>query len=110
MTAVISSSLRRLIATQKRDFEMAQVELAKANIVDPEHRGIRKSLGYAYVWGGELDKPKYLLWDIREAENEMGVYSWWWGEQDRGDLAQQAKAMEGILNALNQNDPERGGD
>ena len=99
-----------LIAMQKRDFETAQVELVQANIIDPEHRGIRKSLGYAYVWGGELDEPKYLLRDIREAENEMGVYSWWWGEQDRGDLAQRAMNMEGILHELNQNGPEMGVD
>jgi hypothetical protein len=95
---------------QIRDFETAQVELAKANIIDPEHRGIQKSLGYAYVWGGELDKPKYLLRDIREAEDEMGVYSWWWGEQDRGDLARQAKDMEQILHELIQNDPDLGVD
>jgi tetratricopeptide (TPR) repeat protein len=101
---------RGLIAMQKRDFETAQAELAKAHTIDPEHRGIRKSLGYAYVWGGELSRSETLLSEIREAENEMGVYSWWWGVQDRGDLARQAKDMEGILHELNQNDPEMGVD
>lgn len=101
---------RGLIAMQKRDFETAQAELAKAHTIDPEHRGIRKSLGYAYVWGGKLDMSKNLLREISEAENEMGVYSWWWGEQDRGDLAQRAKDMEGILHEYFQNNPELGVD
>ena len=57
-----------------------------------------------------MDKSKYRLRDIREAENEMGVYSWWWGEQDRGDLARHAKDMEGILHELMKNDPEMGVD
>ena len=101
---------RGLIAMQKRDFETAQVELAKAHAIDPQHRGIRKSLGYAYVWEGKLDKSKNLLIEIQEAEYEMGVYSWWWGQQNRGDLAQRAGDMEGILHELIQNDPHLGVD
>ncbi len=99
---------RGLIAMQKRDFETAQAELARAHTIDPEHRGIRKSLGYAYVWGGKLDKSKNLLREIQEAEYEMEAYSWWWGQQDRGDLARQAGDMEGILHELIQNDPDLG--
>lgn len=99
---------RGLIAMQNRDFETAQTELEKAHRIDPEHRGIRKSLGYAYAWGGKLDKSRNLLSEIQEAEYEMGVYSWWWGQQDRGDLARQAGDMEGILHELIQNDPDLG--
>jgi hypothetical protein len=40
----------------------------------------------------------------------MGVYSRWWGEQDRGDLARRAKDMEQILHELIQNDPDLGVD
>jgi tetratricopeptide (TPR) repeat protein len=97
---------RGLIALQKREFETAQVELAKAHTIDPQHRGIRKSLGYAYVWGGKLEESKHLLREIQEAEFEMGVYSWWWGQQDRGDLARQAGDMEGILHELIQYAPD----
>ncbi|MFC1922880.1 O-antigen ligase family protein [Chloroflexota bacterium] len=99
---------RGLIAMQNRDFETAQTELEKAHRIDPEHRGIQKSLGYAYAWGGKLDKSTNLLSEIQEAEYEMGVYSWWWGQQDRGDLARQAGDMEGILHELILNDPDLG--
>ena len=101
---------RGLIAMQIRDFETAQAELAKAHRIDPEHRGIWKSLGYAYAWGGKLDKSTNLLREIQEAEHEMGVYSWWWGQQDRRDLARQAGDMEGILYELIQIDPDLGVD
>jgi O-antigen ligase len=101
---------RGLIAMQNRNFRTAQTELERAYKVDSEHRGIQKSLGYAYAWGGDFDQSKRMLREIYEAENEMGVYSWWWGEQDRGDLAQQAKDMEGILHELKLKNQELGVD
>ncbi|MEK7327524.1 MAG: hypothetical protein AAB217_19945, partial [Chloroflexota bacterium] len=57
------------------------------------HRGVRKVLGYAYVWQGQLDRAAALLSDIPEAKSEMDTYSWWWGTQGRDDLAAQAAAM-----------------
>jgi len=90
-----------LIAMQRRDFGTASEELEWAYELDREHRGIRKSLGYAYVWDGKLDEAQMLLQEINEAEYEMGVYSWWWQELDRRDLAGQAREMEAILHAHN---------
>jgi hypothetical protein len=90
-----------LIAMQRRDFGTASEELERAYELDREHRGIRKSLGYAYVWDGKLDEAQMLLQEINEAEYEMGVYSWWWQELDRRDLAGQAREMETILHAHN---------
>lgn len=86
-----------LIAMQRRDFGTASEELEWAYELDREHRGIRKSLGYAYVWEGKLDDAHALLEEIDEAEYEMGVYTWWWRELNRRDLASQAKDMETIL-------------
>lgn len=90
-----------LIAMQRRDFEAAQDELEQANQIDTEHRGIRKSLGYAYVWTGDLAEAGILLNGIREAEYEMGVYTWWWREQERPDLAWHAKQMSSMLQEHN---------
>ncbi|UCF29067.1 MAG: hypothetical protein JSW42_05165 [Chloroflexota bacterium] len=86
-----------LISMQRRDFESAQAELENAFLIDPEHRGIRKSLGYAYVWGDRLDQANQILIGINEAKSEMEVYTWWWNENDRLDLSSQANDMVEIL-------------
>ncbi|MGB5844108.1 MAG: O-antigen ligase family protein [Anaerolineales bacterium] len=93
-----------LIAMQMRDFDAAQVELEQALKIDPEHNGIRKSLGYVYVWNGHLDQAASLLEGIDEAKDEMEAYAWWWGENKRPDLADQAIKMAQILN-LETSDP-----
>jgi hypothetical protein len=43
-----------------------------------------------------------MLQGISEARDEMEVYSWWWGENNRRDLATQASEMESILDRVNQ--------
>jgi tetratricopeptide (TPR) repeat protein len=91
-----------LISMQSRDFDAAQTELEKAFEIDPNHRGIRKSLGYAYVWGDRLQRAKLLLDEIDEAKQEMKVYTWWWEENDRLDLSSQANEMVSFLEAINQ--------
>jgi tetratricopeptide (TPR) repeat protein len=91
-----------LIAMRSRDFSTAQTDLERAFNIDPDHRGIRKSLGYAYVWEGDLENAERMLQGIREARDEMEVYSWWWGENNRWDLATQASEMVSILDTVNQ--------
>jgi tetratricopeptide (TPR) repeat protein len=91
-----------LISMQRRDFDTAQIELGRAYEIDPKHRGIRKSLGYAYVWGDRLQRARLLLDEIDEAKQEMKVYSWWWEEKDRLDLSSQADEMVSLLEAINQ--------
>ena len=90
-----------LIAMQSRDFSTAQTDLERAFNIDPDHRGIRKSLGYAYVWEGDLENAERMLQGISEARDEMEVYSWWWGENYRRDLATQASEMASILDTVN---------
>jgi tetratricopeptide (TPR) repeat protein len=86
-----------LIAMQARDYGTAQSHLEAAHAQKPGHRGIRKALGYCYVWNGQLDRAADLLKEIPEAEYELGVYVWWWGQQGRKDLANQAEAMQDYL-------------
>jgi O-antigen ligase len=82
-----------MIAMLERDFETAVDHLGAAYQKDATHIGIRKSLAYSYVWNNQLDEAKLLLSSIPEAQSELEVYSWWWAEQDRIDLAEQAVQM-----------------
>ncbi len=86
-----------LISAQGRDFEIAQVELERANLIDPEHRGIKKSLGYIYAWNGEITRAAHLLEGIGEARDEMEVYAWWWRENNEPGLADQAGDLARLL-------------
>jgi tetratricopeptide (TPR) repeat protein len=88
-----------LIALRQRDFQTAAAHLQAAHRSDVEHRGVRKVLGYTYVWLGQLDRARTLLASIPEAETDMGVYAWWWGTQGRDDLASQAEQMANLLAA-----------
>jgi hypothetical protein len=82
-----------LIAMLQRDYEAAVAHLEAAYLIDPDHRGIRKSLGYSYLWGGNLEAAQEILKSIAEAPQEMGNYGWWWATQQRPDLAERATLM-----------------
>ena len=83
-----------LIASQGRDFEMAQYHLEKASLRNPDHRGVIKVLGYVYVWNGQPEKATFLLKEIPEADKEMRQYAIWWKKLGRQDLALKAKEMQ----------------
>ncbi len=89
-----------LIAMGRRDFPAAVSFLEIAYEADNDHRGIKKALGYSYVWTGQFDPAIDLLAEIPESSYEMGVYSWWWTTQGRDDLAERAETMAQRLNAL----------
>ena len=82
-----------LISMLRQDFETAAVNLESAYQKAPNHRGIIKSLGYCYVWLGDIDKAQTLLDRIPEAQHEMEVYIWWWGTQGRPDLSEKASIV-----------------
>jgi O-antigen ligase len=81
------------IQTRLLKFSQAITNLQAAAQADPDHRGIQKILGYDYVWVGRFDLAWNELRDIPEAKTEMTTYSWWWGTQQRQDLAQRAVDM-----------------
>jgi len=91
-----------LISMLRQDFKTAAANLETAYQEAPNHRGIIKSLGYCYVWLGDMDKARSLLARIPEAQNEMRVYVWWWGTQDRPDLAEQASMIVSRLDPSSQ--------
>jgi thioredoxin-like negative regulator of GroEL len=91
-----------LISMLRQDFGSAAANLETAYQEAPNHRGIIKSLGYCYVWLGEMDKAQTLLDQIPEAQHEMEVYIWWWGTQDRPDLSERASRMNSRLDSAPQ--------
>ncbi len=99
-----------LVAMQERDFIRAQYELERAYDIDPEHRGIRKALGYTYVWMGNLNDAAMMLIGVHEAESEMEIYSWWWRDRERQDLSAQATEMAKLLHDNNLNNLDEGND
>jgi hypothetical protein len=86
-----------LMAMQARDFESASALLHTAWEQGQSHRGVRKALGYCYVWLGELDRAEALLRQVPEAAQELRWYARWW--QARGDphLADLSAVMSGRL-------------
>jgi hypothetical protein len=88
-----------LMALQRRDFSTAITYLETAYRIDSHHRGIQKSLGYAYAWAGEFDLAYQLLTQIPEARQEMSTYVWWWQTQGREDLADNANNMLATLDS-----------
>jgi O-antigen ligase len=88
-----------LIYMLRRDFESASKHLESARLTAPNHRGIKKSLGYAYLWRGELYQARQILAEFPEASEELDVYYWWWNSQDRADLANHAYTLLRGLNS-----------
>jgi hypothetical protein len=79
-----------LLSILRGDFTSAAVFLEKAYEKAPNHRGIIKSLGYCYVWLGDTEKALFLLSQIPEAKEELGVYTWWLEDHGRPDLSEKA--------------------
>jgi O-antigen ligase len=79
-----------LIALLNRDFTNAIYHLKIANRGDPYHRGIIKALGYSYLWDGQFVAARSFLSLLPESNQEIAVYSWWWGQQQRPDLSANA--------------------
>jgi hypothetical protein len=91
-----------LISMLRQDFKTAAANLETAYQEAPNHRGIIKSLGYCYVWLGDMDKAQKFLDPIPEAQNEMKVYIWWWGTQGRPDLSERASLIISHLDPSSQ--------
>jgi len=93
------TSLHRLglIAMERREYELAVQLLEQALELDPGHTGVRKAFGYSLVWTGEYERAETLLFDITEAQRELGIYQDWWARRGRLDLPQHSAAMMTLL-------------
>lgn len=85
----------------EEDFTSAIFYLERAYKVAPNHRGIRKMLGYSYLWSGQLNPAINLLSSLPEVREELAIYSWWWTKQGRDDLAQIAQQLTNQSSAEN---------
>lgn len=79
------------IAMERRDFQQAIIYFEHAFASDEQHHGIRKNLGYSYVFTGQIDAARRVLAEVNEARYDMEIYQWWWGTQGRDDLVLYAK-------------------
>jgi tetratricopeptide (TPR) repeat protein len=87
-----------LITMQKKNYKVAIYHLERAYLLDPDHRGIRKSLGYCLVWTEQYEQAAMLLSGIPEVRTELKNYIWWWQTQGRGDLSKKSELMLEYLN------------
>ncbi len=86
-----------IIFMLRQNFEVASQYLEAAQAKAPNHRGIIKSLGYCYVWLGNLDAAQLLLAKIPEAQTELDAYVGWWATHGRPDLSEKASMMAARL-------------
>jgi O-antigen ligase len=82
-----------LIAMIEKEFYKAIYHLESAFNHTPKHRGVRKSLGYCYVWTGQFKQAEDILSDFPEVETELSEYIYWWQSQGRQDLSKKSALM-----------------
>lgn len=86
-----------LIAMMRRDYSTAVTHLSIARAAAPGHDGIRKTLGYSYLWAGQPNEALEHLQELSGIRGEIRAYSGWWRRRDRQDLAELAHTMLTIL-------------
>jgi len=91
-----------LITMDRGDYVSAIKYLETAHQVDPTHPGIRKELGYAYVWSGDFESAYLLISNLPEAASEMEGYRMWWHQQGNISLSANADQMFNYLQSSNQ--------
>lgn len=82
-----------MIAMLRRDFPAAVAYLEIAYRTGKTHTGIRKALGYGYVWNGQSELAIPVLAGISDADYDLYKYARWWASQGRQDLYDQAESM-----------------
>ena len=86
-----------LIALRARDFKTASYNLMQAYTLDPGHRGVQKSLGYALAWSGRVTQAAELLSHNPQTRRELQEYVGWWLRLGRADLANYARQTEQLV-------------
>ena len=82
-----------LISLLRRDFPAAQASLEQSLVADPQQRGARKYLAFAYLWNGDYERAERLMTGGAGVRRELEAYVKWWRRQDRPDLAERAEQM-----------------
>jgi len=85
-----------MMALERQDFETAIIYLERAYAQEPQNQAILKTLGYAYLWTGQLDQAQELFEQVdfqSRLVGELRYWHWWWGTKDRGNLSAYAGEM-----------------
>ena len=87
------------IALQAGEYQEAVNFLKTAHEVDPNHAGIQKTLGFAYVWTGDFDQAYAMIAKYPEAITELDSYYYWWQIQGKPTLSANASQMVEYMRA-----------
>jgi len=77
------TSLSRLglIALENGKYLEAINYLERAFQIDPSHPGVRKTLGFAYLWEDKLDQASPLLIGVPNIVEELNYWGWYFGHK-----------------------------
>lgn len=82
-----------ILALDAGRYQEAVSYLEAASEAEPNDPAVRKALGLAYIWVGRLDQAESLLVGVPEIAKELNTWGWWWGQQGKDTLAQNAFQM-----------------
>lgn len=85
-----------MMALERQDFETAIIYLERAYTQEPQNQAILKTLGYAYLWTGQLDQAQELFWQVdfqSRLVGELRYWHWWWSTKDQENLSAYAGEM-----------------
>ena len=82
-----------LIALARQDFDAAVGHLSTAYQENPDHRGVRKALGYSALWNGDLQTAEQLLSTFPENMQELNAYIIHWRRLGEPELRERAQEL-----------------
>jgi tetratricopeptide (TPR) repeat protein len=94
-----------LIALEQQRYDMAVGHLEQAHLREPQNQATLKSLGYGYLWSGNLPAAIAMFRQVEMRDflrQELVYWQWQWREQGREDLAGYAQAMLQALSEKSQ--------
>ena len=86
-----------MIFLDEEQFREAVQHLEAAHQVDPTNPATIKTLGFAYVWAGELEKARDLLQSVPEIVEELNYWGWWRGTRQQVGLSKYAYQVSLLL-------------
>jgi O-antigen ligase len=81
----------------KDDFPATTYYMNQAWPQVPNHRVVRKYLGYANAWQTNYENAAIQLSTIPEALYELELYTWWWETQGRIDLSTRSAYIADLI-------------
>ena len=87
-----------MILMDDEQFREAVQHLEAAHRVDNTNPATIKTLGFAYVWVGELEKARNLLQSVPKIVEELNYWGWWRGNRQQIVLSKYAYQVSLLLN------------